>query len=162
MTESVTIGDIELSGLDPEQKGVLEALKAGATFADLRGLTEQEIEAAYATGYNLYHQAKFAEAEPLMQFACLYGPTEGRYWNGLGGCRQMLKNYQGAIDAYGMAYFFLASRDPWPAINTAVCSLALADKQRARDALALAEKAIDSTKPDVSAQQRIAALRQGL
>ena len=161
MTDTYKIGDLEVAGLTPEQKKALEILAAGGTLKDIRGLTDQDVETVYGIGFNLYKQGKYAEAEPLFEFACLYSNTDARYWQALGSCRQMLKSYKGAIDAYGFGYL-LDSDNPWPVIHTAVCYLALSDKANAKDALSLAEQTIAQAKPDATATQRIAALRQAL
>ena len=88
----------------------MQVLAGGGTLADLRGLGEQDIETIYSIGFNFYNQAKYAQAEPMFQFACVYSHLERRYWMALGNCRQMAKNYQGAIDAYGFAFMLDAER----------------------------------------------------
>ncbi|MBV8190024.1 MAG: SycD/LcrH family type III secretion system chaperone [Alphaproteobacteria bacterium] len=161
MSESVQVGGIEFSGLTPEQKAALDALATGAELKDLRGLTDEDLETVYAIGFNLYNQAKYEQAEPLFQFACLYGNTQPRYWLALGNCRQLLKKYEAAIEAFGLAYFH-DSDNAWPVIQTATCYLALGNRENAKDALELADKTMDPSKPDDAALQRIAVLRQAL
>ena len=161
MSETLTIGDVEISGLTPIQKKAMEVLGAGGTMRDIRGLSAEEIETVYSIGFNLYNQAKYAQAEPMFQFACFYLHDEPRYWMALGNCRQMAKNYQGAIDAYGFSYMLNAT-DPWPSIQAAICYLALQDKVRAGEALTLADKTMQSGQPSDTARQRITALRQAL
>jgi type III secretion system low calcium response chaperone LcrH/SycD len=157
MSEAMQVGDLEISGLTPQQKAALGVLAAGGGLKDLRGLSDEHLEAIYAIGFNLYNQRKYAEAEPVFQFACLYGSTRSHYWLALGNCRLMLTKYEAAIDAFGFAYLF-DSDNAWPAIQTATCHLALGDKANAKDALELA----DTSKPDEVALQRIAVLRQAL
>jgi type III secretion system low calcium response chaperone LcrH/SycD len=161
MSDTYTIGELEIAGLTAEQKQALDMIAAGKSLREIRGLKRSDVERIYATGFNLYQHAKFAEAEPLFECACLYGSTDPRYWVALGSCRQMQKSYQGAIDAYGFGYLY-DSENPWPVINSAVCYLALSNKDNAKDALALAEQTIAQGKPDEAATQRIAALRQAL
>jgi type III secretion system low calcium response chaperone LcrH/SycD len=161
MSETVTVGGLQLSGLNPTQRKALEVLSAGGTLKDVRGLSKEDVETIYAIGYNLYNQAQYDKAEPMFQFACFYEHAEPRYWVALGNCRQMTKNYERAIDAYGFGYA-LDINNPWPVIQTAICYLALQDKEQAADALALAEKTIESSMPNDTARQRIAALRQAL
>jgi type III secretion system low calcium response chaperone LcrH/SycD len=160
MSETLTIGDVEISGLTPIQKKAMEVLGAGGTMRDIRGLSAEEIETVYSIGFNLYNQAKYAQAEPMFQFACFYLHDEPRYWMALGNCRQMLKKYTPAIDSYGLAYLF-DTENPWPPIQTAICYLAMGNKDLAGEALTLAEKAL-ADKPNVTASQRIVALRQAL
>ena len=160
-SESLKIGgDVEIVDLSPVEKKALEVIAGGGTLASMRGLTPDEIETIYAIGFNLYNQGKYATAEPMFQFACLYSHLEPRYWTALGDCRQMAKNYQPAIDSYGMA-FMLDVDNPWPTIQAAICYLAVGDKEQAADALSLGDKGI-ARKPNETARLRIAALRQAL
>ena len=161
MAESNLLGDLDLSGLSPAETKAMEVLAAGGTLKDLRGLNNDDIETVYAIGFNLYDQAKYYQAEPMFQFACLYGHTDPRYWMALGNCRQMNKKYQSAIDAYGFSYM-LNIEDPWPSIQAAMCFLAMQNKEQAREALDLADKTIKNNKPDAKATQRIVALRQAV
>jgi type III secretion system low calcium response chaperone LcrH/SycD len=147
--------------LTPGQQRAFQVLAGGGTLKDVRGLSQDDVETIYAIGFNLYNQAKYAQAEPMFQFACLYAHTEPRYWMALGNCRQMQKYYQPAIDAYGFA-FVLKQEDPWPAIQSALCFLAMQDKVSAGKALDLADQVVAGGKPDETARQRVAALRQAL
>jgi type III secretion system low calcium response chaperone LcrH/SycD len=160
MSETLSLGTLEFSGLTPLQKKAMEVLGAGGMMKDIRGLSGEEIETVYSIGFNLYNQGKYAQAEPMFQFACFYAHLEPRYWMALGNCRQMLKNYPAAIDAYGFA-FMIDIEDPWPTIQTAICYLATGNKELAGDSLTLAENAIKD-KPNETARQRISALRQAL
>jgi type III secretion system low calcium response chaperone LcrH/SycD len=159
-SETLNLGEAELTELSPIQKKALEVIGSGGTLADVRGLSAEEIETIYSIGFNLYNQAKYALAEPMFQFACFYSHLEPRYWMALGNCRQMAKNYQAAIDAYGMGYMIDVD-DPWPPIQAAICYLGLSDKGQAADALTLAEKSI-ARRSNETARLRIAALRQAL
>lgn len=161
MSESITVGDIELTGITPIQKKALEVLGAGGTLKDIRGLSGEDIETVYSIGFNLYNQAKYQQAEPMFQFACMYAHTEPRYWMALGNCRQMLKSYQPAVDSYGFA-FLLNSDDPWPLIQAAICYLAMQNKELAADSLSVADKVVARGPTNETARRRIAALRQAL
>jgi type III secretion system low calcium response chaperone LcrH/SycD len=159
--KSVRVGGLEFGGLTSQQKAALDVLAAGGALKDLRGLNDENLEAVYAIGFNLYNQGKYADAEPLFQFASLYGGTQPHYWLALGNCRLMLAKYEAAIEAFGFAYLF-DSDNVWPLIQTATCHLALGDKANAKDALELADKTAETSKPDDVALQRIAVLRQAL
>jgi type III secretion system low calcium response chaperone LcrH/SycD len=161
MSESVQVGDLEVSGLTLQQKAAFDVLAAGGGLKDLRGLSDDDLEGVYAIGFNLYNQGKYAEAEPLFQFACLYGSTRPHYWLALGNCRTMLTKYEAAIEAFGFAYLF-DSDNAWPLIQTATCHLALGDKANAKDALELADQTVEASQADAVALQRIAVLRQAL
>jgi type III secretion system low calcium response chaperone LcrH/SycD len=160
-TETLAIGGVEVKGLTSFQKKALEVLGSGGSLKDMRGLKSTDIEAVYSIGFGLYNQAKYEQAEPMFQFACLYSHLEPRYWMALGNCRQMGKKYQPAIDAFGFSYM-LDPVTPWPAIQTALCYLGMGNKELASESLTLAERTIAANKPDTVASQRIAALRQAL
>jgi type III secretion system low calcium response chaperone LcrH/SycD len=161
MSDTETTSEAELPGLTPSQQRTFQVMAEGGTLKDVRGLSGDDIETIYAIGFNLYNQAKYDQAEPMFQFACLYEHSEPRYWMALGNCRQMAKNYQGAIDAYGFSYAQDVD-NPWAVIQAAICYLALKNKELAAEALNLADNAIAHSKPDEAASKRIAALRQAL
>jgi type III secretion system low calcium response chaperone LcrH/SycD len=158
MADSTTVSEAQLTEF---QEKAMELLANGGTLADLRGLGPQDIETIYSIGFNFYNQAKYEQAEPMFQFACVYSHLEPRYWMALGNCRQMMKNYKGAVDAYGFA-FMLDNKDPWPTIQTAICYLAQGNKELAADSLTLADRSIRNGGGNETARQRIQALRQAL
>jgi len=160
MSDNESEGEVKLE-LTPGQIKAFQVMEQGGTLKDVRGLTADDVETIYAIGFNLYNQAKYDQAEPMFQFACLYAHTEPRYWMALGNCRQMAKQYQPAIDAYGFAYV-LDQEDPSPVVQSAICFLALEQKDLAGKALDLADKTIANSKPNAAASQRIAALRHAL
>jgi len=159
-SEMTAVGTVEVGNLSTIQKRAIEVLGGGGTLADVAGLRAEDIETIHAIGENFYNQAQYDQAEPMFQFACFYAHLEPRYWMSLGKCRQMTKNYQGAIDAYAMSHMRDAG-NAWPPIQAAICCLALNEKGAAAEALALAESAVKA-RPDETARQRILALRQAL
>lgn len=162
MAESEQFDLSEIEGLEKSQILALDILASGGTLKDISGLDDDDIEALYAIGYNFYKQGKYDEAESMFQYICLYAHLEPRFWMALGNCRQMQKNHQKAIDAYGFSYM-IEQDDPWPPIQAAVCYLALGNKELAKDSLELAEMSIEpGSDEDGEAARRIAALREGL
>lgn len=158
MTESVTLFGVEVDGFTANQKSSIERLMAGEDPKAIVGIGDADVEKVYAVASQLYASAKYAQALPLLTVACTYQSSDARYWLALGACRQMLKEHEGAITAYGMCYA-LNRRDPWPLIHTGLCCLAVSDMERARDALMLAERANADAGNDKVAVDRIAALR---
>jgi type III secretion system low calcium response chaperone LcrH/SycD len=148
------------AGMTAEGQRMLAILEGGGAIRDVIGLSAADLEGAYAIGVNLAEHAKYEKAEPMLQFACLGDHREPRYWLALGKCRQALKNYAGAVDAYVMGNM-IDGQDPQPIMESAVCYLAVGHKDAAREALALADEAV-AAKPDEAARQRIAALRHAL
>ena len=125
-----------LDSLSDEQlTGIAEQLfQHGATLADLRGLTNDEMEAVYLIAYNFYQQGKIEEAEKVFHFLCLYGHLDKRFWMGLAACRQQLKQYQQAIAAYSYLAV-IDTENPYPPMHAADCYLALNDLDNTESAL---------------------------
>ena len=161
MAESVMAGEANEMKLNAFQKAALAKLRAGNAVRDIVGVTTADIETIHRLGLGFMEQGKYEQARPMFQFACLYGHEVPRYWSSLGSCRQQLREYAQAIDAY-MLGFLLDSENPWPPINMAVCFLAAKDKANAANALSTAEQTLTNGRADETARQRIAALRQAL
>jgi type III secretion system low calcium response chaperone LcrH/SycD len=143
------------------QKKALNVLEGGGALKDAVGLTAADVETVHSIGVTFVEQGKYEQAEPMFQFACLHAHTTPRYWASLGNCRQMMRNYVGAVAAFDYG-LMLDENDPWAPIHIAVCCLALGNKDGAARALTAAEQAVASGKPDEAVRQRIVALRQAL
>ena len=111
-----------------------KCLSEGAAMADVRGYTEEEMEAVYNFAHNAYLQGKYAEARQLFQFLAENDHTESRFWMGLAASCQMSGGYQQAVTAYGMAAF-LDATDPRPALHACECFLAMEEWENGRKAL---------------------------
>lgn len=133
---------------DPEGVAdiVVGIIKGDVTLRDVQGLTDDQLEAVYATAFNHFKVGRAEKAEQLMSFLCLFEPRTAKYWTGLGAVRMSRKNYDGAIYAYGMA----AHTDinaPRPPFRIAEAFMAQGNKNGAREALELAiENAGDDEK----------------
>jgi type III secretion system low calcium response chaperone LcrH/SycD len=159
--EKIMVDGSKAGGLTAFQMGALAKMKEGSAIKDIVGLSAADIETVHRIGTSFAEQGKYDQAEPMFQFACLNDHAQPRYWSSLANCRQMLKKYPEAIDAYALA-LLLEPTNPWPPTYMAVCSLAMQDKQSAGRALAIAEGVIADGAPNEAARQRIAALRQAL
>lgn len=87
------------------QDVMAKVLKEGYTLNQLRGITPDELEAIYSVGFNFYQTGKFAEAEKIFRFLVLLNHLDSKYWTALGAVLQVQKNFDKAIEAYGMATF---------------------------------------------------------
>lgn len=112
-------------------------MQNGKTIGELKGFNRQEMEAIYNVAYNTYNSGDYAKAHQIFQFLCQFYHIEKKYWMGLGSCRQMLKQYANAIDAYSYA-MLLDVDDPRPPLQAADCHIALGDKTKAISALTAA------------------------
>ena len=111
---------------------VMDALMGGATIGDVVGISDDQLEVLYTVAYGAYQAKNYADAEVLFQALCLYKHMDPRFWLGLGGSRQGLKKYKGAIEAYEMAGLAGALGDPTPFLYAGMCFLNLGDKESAR------------------------------
>lgn len=94
------------------------------TFKDLKGISDKDMEALYSIAYNFYSHGKFDRAKSIFAALTQLDQFKPKYWVGLGAARQMLKEYQPAIDAYGFATLMDAT-DPKPAFYSSSCFMKL-------------------------------------
>ena len=109
-------------------------MKDSATLKQLKGVTNEELEAVYSLAFGYYQTGKFEEALELFQFLVLFDHLNKKYCMGLGAVQQVLKAYQDAIVSYGYCSF-LDLKNPKPQLHAAECYLALGDKKNAASAI---------------------------
>lgn len=138
---------LELSGLmtnenadlfSPAEKESLAKLVEmimfrGYTFQGAFNVSDQQVEAMYAWGYELQKQRRYADARLLFEYLCYLNHYDGRFWIALGYCHEQEKRYQKALQAYTMAGV-LDADSPIPPLRAAECLLLMGE-------LAVAEKA---------------------
>lgn len=106
----------------------------GATIKELKGITNNELEAVYSLAFNYYRTGKFDEAEKLFNFLAFFDHLNPKFWVGVGAVRQVKKDFSGAVQAYGYASFLDLS-NPKPQLHAAECFLAMGDKRNAASSL---------------------------
>ncbi len=111
-----------------------QCLERGATLADVRGYTGDEIEAVYRFAHDVYRQRRYHDARKLFHFLAENDHTESRFWMGLGASLQMTACYREALSAYGVAAV-LDATNPEPPLRAAECYLATDAPDGARKAL---------------------------
>ena len=119
------------------QTEIAEAAKKfmdGATIKELKGITNDEMEAVYSLAFNYYRTGRYDEAEKLFNFLALFDHLNAKFWIGVGAVRQVKKNFTGAVQAYGYASF-LDLNNPRPQLHAAECFLAMGDKRNAASSL---------------------------
>ena len=112
------------------------------TMKQLKGVTNDELEAVYSLAFGYYQTGKYEEAHKLFQFLVLFDHLNAKYWFGLGAAQQALKDFQNAVVSYGYCSF-LKLDNPKPQLHAAECFLALGDKRSAASAL----EALDAYSP---------------
>ena len=119
------------------EAGIKEAAQKfieGSTIKELKGITNNEMEAVYSLAFSYYRTGKFDEAEKLFNFLALFDHLNPKFWMGVGAVRQVKKDFSGAVQAYGYASFLDIS-NPKPQLHAAECFLAMGDKRNAASSL---------------------------
>ena len=122
---------------DITKERIAEAAKAfanGATMKEVRGITNDELEAVYSLGFGYYNTGKFEDAQKLFEFLVLFDHLSTKYWFALGAVQQAQKEYQKAISSYSYSSF-LDLENPKPQFHAAECFLAMGDRRNAASAL---------------------------
>ena len=109
----------------------------GKTLGELKGLTRDNMEAVYSVAYNAYNSGRYKKAHQAFQFLCYFDHLEQKNWMGLGACRQMLKEYPDAVEAYTFAGL-LDADDPHPPLQAADCHIAMGNRDAAISGLSTA------------------------
>ena len=122
--------------IDPKKiaEGVKTLIEKGSTLKQMKGITNDELEAVYSLAFSYYRTGKYDEAVKLFQFLVLFDHLNAKYWFGLGAVQQATKDYQNAVVSYGYCSF-LKLDNPKPQLHAAECFLALGDKRSAASAL---------------------------
>ena len=115
-------------------EGVQALIKENATLKQLKGVTNDELEAVYTLAFGYYRTGKFEEAQKLFQFLVLFDHLNAKYWMGLGAVQQALKDYPNAVVSYAYCSF-LKLDNPKPQLHAAECFRAMGDKRNAASSL---------------------------
>lgn len=106
---------------------------------DLKGITDEEMEALYALAYHHYQAGHRQEALQRFKLLVTLDPLEQRFWLGLGGAAQRLGHFSEAIGSYATAAL-LNIHDPRPLLAAAECHLHLGQLHEAESALLALER----------------------
>lgn len=113
----------------------LEALMSGqVSVAELRGLSEENMEAVYGIAYTLYTNGKYEQAAKVFQFLCIYDHLEGKYPLGWGAGLFMQGDYAQALQAFAQAAV-LDIDNPEIHLKAGECNLKLGELEAAEMAL---------------------------
>ena len=126
----------DTSKLTPEMiEQAAKGLADMSTVRELKGITDEEMEAMYSLGYSFYTTGRYDDAEKVFRFLVLFDHLSAKYWTALGAVQQVKKLYVDAVASYGYASF-LDLENPKPQYYAAECFLAMGDKENASSALA--------------------------
>jgi len=111
-----------------------DVMIGGKTVADMKNISEDELESLYTVGHTFYSQGKFDKAVNIFRFLVMYNHLEVRYFIALGGTLQMLGDYEGALNAYGQAHM-MNPEEPSILMHISACFLAVNDLVNAESSL---------------------------
>lgn len=136
-----------LDDIPPEDLAnmALDMLRNFHTIGEIHGLDEDNLEAMYAAAFNYYNHGKFQEAHDLFRCLSTMNHLEPKYVMGLAACKQMMKQWEAAIDCYGLV-MNMEPLNIMPAFHTSECLLQLDDKEGAKRALKLVIEIHDISK----------------
>ena len=141
-------------------KEAAQKFLGGSTIKEVKGVTNDELEAVYSLGFGYYSTGKFEDAQKLFEFLVLFDHLSTKYWFALGAVQQARKDYRKAIASYGYSSF-LDLENPKPQFHAAECYLALGDKANAASAImALEQYCPASTEAGREYRSKAAALRK--
>ena len=106
-------------------------LNSGITLAQARGIEPDTIEAMYNVAYSLYQSRDFEKARQIFHTLVMLNHYEFRFYFGLASTYQMLKEYNKAVQIYGIAHMFKGD-DPSVPFHSAYCHSKLGNFDAAR------------------------------
>ena len=109
---------------------------------EILGVPEEKVAAIpfekerpfYAIAFGHYEQGNYRMAAQLFTELVLTNPFSEHYWHGLASAKQMAREYEAALHAWGLLAL-LKEGDPLPHFHAAECLLALHDKEEGLKAL---------------------------
>ena len=106
------------------------------TVRELKGVTDEEMNAVYTVAHNFYVTGRYADAETIFRFLVMFDHLNVKYWMGLGAVHQAQKHFKDALAAYANVVGNLDIENYKAAFYAAECFLALGDKTNAQNAIA--------------------------
>ncbi len=128
--------------MNAETKNIIDAAldqfaKDGlTTIRELKGISDKQMNAMYAVGFNLFNSGRLEDAEKIFKGLLLLDHLERKYWFGYAAIKQQQKNFAEALKAYQVAAV-LDNTNPKTVYQIAECHLALGDKLSAEEALGI-------------------------
>ena len=124
----------------------------GATFKEIKGISDDELEAMYALAHGQLQNGRFEQAETMFRFLCLNDHLSHKYWLAMGICLKEQEKFEEAVNALGVAGL-LNMEDPRAAFAAAECHVRLGNRT---ESVAALESAISfaGDKPEFAATRQ--------
>lgn len=113
---------------------VTAVIKGEMTLQEVKGFTDDQMEAIYSIGYNLYESGKYSDAVQVFTWLGIFNPFISKYWLGLGASLQMIKDFENALNAYAVAAITSEPEDPVPHLHAGECYVGMGNLEEARKA----------------------------
>ena len=148
MTEANTV---DTGALKQAFDRALAQIREGdiVTLSELKGMSEGDVEAIYAVGYNLASVGKYQDALKVFRGLVMLDHLDVKYWYALGAVHQQLRQFDKAAQVYQVC-MFLDFFDPKPEFHCAECFLALGHADAALCTLNIIEE--NAARPDFKAE----------
>lgn len=99
-----------------------------------KGVTDDEMEAIYAIGYDYYRAGAYEKAETVFKGLCVLDAMNEKYHMALGGAYQAQRKWQKAIDQYSLVVAAINIGNTTASARAAECYTALGDAEKATSA----------------------------
>jgi len=109
------------------------------TLKRFKNLPIEEKKEAYALGRVLYYSGEYMKASYVFAHLTIADPFTYCFWHGLASCKQLLKEYETAIEAW-KAVYSLHPKNPLGYFHAAECYLSIENKKEALQNLDKAEQ----------------------
>jgi len=160
------IAAIRQGQLDPIDEDKLEQMVnefvGGKTLHKIAGLPEEGLAKLYETAYYYFQNRRYSESAQAFWVLCQLNSDSGSYLFGLAASLQMLRQYRGALEIYGLALIKDPQSSAKISFQMAECLIMLGKKTEADKIIAVLDKqnalGQDQKKQLVLAQSRSIAL----
>ncbi len=111
-----------------------EEVTALLGLSEAQVLSLQQEKTSYEAAFQLYEERSYRKAAHLFTTLVLANPLAPHYWQGLASSKQMAREYEAALHAWGLFALF-QPEDPLPHLHAAECLKALGEEEEAEKAL---------------------------
>ncbi|NGX53897.1 MAG: Chaperone protein SicA [Chlamydiae bacterium] len=104
------------------------------TLQQAYGVSKEEMGELYEKAYGYYQEDRYDQSIVLFRFLVMLNPFVTKYWMGLGGSQQLLKQYEKALHSYAI-WSLLDGKNPMPHFQAYQCYTAEENRVEGNKAL---------------------------
>lgn len=131
-TEEITPAEEQMA-IDELAQAIEDVVLHGKPIWQVCGWNPEQIEGLYSIGYHYFESGAYEEALKVFKPLVLLDSADSRNWLALGATRQMLGQYESAIESFAPAAV-LEPENPKPFFNALECHVALKNYDKAKEA----------------------------